>query len=269
MIEQPSPSPDLTRAMVTFTPSAPQSSSRHAREPHGSKSRRHVPCCCLQSQELTRPEGRTGANATKAGRSSTQRRRHLYLKGSHKTISYKHRWPAVCSAIARISNPTARTSFGSDCITGNTNASRRKPVLPNDKKKKKKRKAPCKKALLELPKCPQEGLVRKVNSPFTVHSLPSENTYYAVRKDVISHEMNNNNEDFCHRSCLVSCLLLTGVFPLSSLLISPVKCSSVTFLLGVYSDTLTTQHTDSLTSVSYSTAHLSNDDRKYPGSKVF
>lgn len=79
--------------------------------------------------------------------------------------------------------------------------------------------------------------VQKVNFQFTVHCLSSEDTYNAVRKDDTSHET-NNNEDFCHYSSPVSCLLLTVVFFLISHLISPVKCSSVIFLLGACSDML-------------------------------
>lgn len=38
----------------------------------------------------------------------------------------------VWSAIAHISNSTARTNFGTICIAGNRNAFRHKPILPND-----------------------------------------------------------------------------------------------------------------------------------------
>lgn len=56
-------------------------------------------------------------------------------------------------------------------------------------------------------------------------------------KDDIYHET-NNNEDFCHCSSPVGRLLLRVVFSLSSHRISPAKRSSVLFLLGACSDTL-------------------------------
>lgn len=70
-------------------------------------------------------------------------------------------------------------------------------------------------------------------------ALSSEEAYYAARKDDIHHETNNNNEDFCHYSILPqSAAFYSQWFSLSSHLISPVKRSSVMFLLGACSDML-------------------------------
>lgn len=112
--------------------------------------------------------------------------------------------------------------------------------------------------------------VRKANFQFIVHCLCSEGTV-RWEKDDIYHEI-NNNEDFCHYSSPASCLLLTGVFSLSSHRISPAKRSLVLFLLGACSDTLSQLST--LTAWhprSSSTARSTNpaDERKYPASKVF